>query len=61
MHGNDELGQNKGSALLGVRKHPDAAEDLVRQARLLKDLFGMLSGEHTAILEVLTLEEASIL
>jgi hypothetical protein len=29
MHGDDELCLDQGAALLGIRKHPDTAEDLV--------------------------------
>ncbi len=61
MHSNDELGQHQGAALLRIRKHPDAAEDVIWKTRFLKDLLGRLAGEHVAVLEGLALKEAGIL
>ena len=43
MHGDDELGDIEGSALLRVGEIPDATEDLVGQSRLLEDLLCILA------------------
>jgi hypothetical protein len=61
MHGNHKFGEHQGAALLRIRKHPDAAEDVVREPGFLKDLLGGLAREHVAILEGLALEETRIL
>jgi hypothetical protein len=55
MHSDDELGHDQGTALLRISKHPDTAQNLVGQARLLKYLLRLVSREHVA-LEWLTFE-----
>jgi hypothetical protein len=61
MHGNDELGQDQSAALLGVGEHPDAAENVVGQTRLLEYLLGRLAVQHAPVLERLPLEQAGVL
>jgi hypothetical protein len=60
VHGDDELGKNESAALLGVGELPDPAEDLVGEARFVKDLPGLLSRQHVA-LEWLALEQGRVL